>query len=77
MGVAGAAGHIAGENPGVDRLAVGVFAVRRNNGGTMTGYIEYRRGVFRVSGPGRCDWCGFHVPTQKHRDGCPQDGKDT
>jgi len=39
----------------------------------MTGYIEYRRGVFRVSGPGRCDWCGFHVPTQGHRDGCPQD----
>ena len=39
-------------------------------------YIEYRRGVFRAPrGPGRCDWCGFHVPTQKHRDGCPQEGK--
>ena len=44
----------------------------------MTGYIEYRRGVFRAPrGPGRCDWCGFHKPTQGHRDGCPQDGKDT
>ena len=22
--------------------------------------------------PGRCNRCGFHTPTQGHRDGCPQ-----
>ncbi len=28
-------------------------------------------GVFRPpAGPGRCARCGFHTPTQKHRDGC-------
>jgi hypothetical protein len=26
------------------------------------------------SGPDRCDHCGFHIPTQGHRDGCQQTG---
>lgn len=30
-----------------------------------------RRGFMPPSGPGRCHACGFHVPTQSHRDGCP------
>jgi hypothetical protein len=28
-------------------------------------------------GPGRCNGCGFHVPTQGHRGGCPAKGTGT
>ena len=43
-------------------------------GGSVT-YEELlvlkRAGFKPPQGPGRCGWCGFHTPTQKHRDGCP------
>ncbi len=32
-----------------------------------------RAGFKPPQGRGRCGWCGFHTPTQKHRDGCPME----
>lgn len=29
-----------------------------------------RAGFTPPTGPGRCKRCGFHIPTQGHRDGC-------
>jgi hypothetical protein len=29
-----------------------------------------RAGFVPPTGPGRCETCGFHTPTQGHRDGC-------
>jgi hypothetical protein len=61
-------------DPGVPVRAVGAVVRRRLGGGSgVTDYDEYRSGTFRAPrGPGRCDWCGFHKPTQGHREGCPQ-----
>ena len=33
---------------------------------TLTGFTP-------PTGPGRCQWCGFHVKTMDHRGGCPQE----
>jgi len=45
----------------------------------VTAYDDFialkRRGFKPPRGRGRCDWCGFHVPTMRHRQGCPQEGK--
>ena len=30
-----------------------------------------------VTGPGRCEQCGFHTPTQGHRDSCPHTERTT
>jgi hypothetical protein len=39
----------------------------------MTTYNRMRRSGFSPPvGPGRCRDCGFHEPTQGHRDGCPR-----
>jgi hypothetical protein len=32
-----------------------------------------RAGFAPPSGPGRCDWCGWHVQTQGHKPDCPRD----
>jgi hypothetical protein len=38
-------------------------------------YCRMRRGGFKPPiGPDRCRDCGFHVPTQAHRTGCPRTG---
>lgn len=45
----------------------------------MTGYhdllVKKANGFRPPTGRGRCTRCGFHTPTQRHRDGCPDDGK--
>lgn len=39
-------------------------------------YSAMRRSGFKPPiGPGRCRDCGFHIPTQDHRDGCPRTGQ--
>jgi hypothetical protein len=41
----------------------------------LCGYCAMRRSGFKPPiGPDRCRDCGFHVPTQTHRDGCPRTG---
>jgi hypothetical protein len=44
----------------------------------MTAYddllAKQRNGFHIPTEPaGRCGRCGYHVPTQQHRDGCPAD----
>lgn len=44
------------------------------NGAALSLRLPARNGAFRPpSGPGRCPECGWHVPTQGHRDPCLAD----
>ena len=46
----------------------------------MSAYDEFlaamRRGFTPPKGAGRCACCAFHITTQGHRDGCPDDRRN-